>query len=101
MNSFSDFNINPDFPLKGTKESIGNVKNKPIIIRDFKIIQIKDEHGDLVSTCQIQFNYETETVNRLTFTRSKVVKRQLGQFDKSNLPVSAKFKEKDGCLYLE
>lgn len=101
MNNFSQFNIQPDFPLKGTKESIGSIKNKPIIIRDFKILDIIDEHGEPVKTCQIQFTYETETVNRLTFTRSKVVRKQLEKITKDMLPFAAMFKEKDNCLYIE
>lgn len=100
MNNFSEFNIQPIFPLKGTKESVMVVKNKPIVIRDFRFItKTQDEQTHVV--CQIQFNYETETINRITFTRSKIVRGQLERLDKTQLPFTATIKEKDNCLYLE
>lgn len=100
MNSFKDFNIKPVFPLHGVKESILNVKNKPIIIRDFRILT-KTEENETFEVCQIQFTYIEENVERVTFTRSNVVKNQLQAFNPENLPVLATFKEKDNCLYIE
>jgi len=93
MNKFSDFNIQPEFPLFGTRESINTIINKPIQIVNFKFIEVQLKEG-VVPSAQIQFKYLGESVNRVTFTRSKIVKKQLEQLNKNLLPIEATFKQR-------
>lgn len=100
MKKFSEFNIQPNFPLTGVKEYINNIINKPIIIQDFKFMNVQGTDG-LVPSCQIQFRYPEETVNRIVFTRSTIVRDQLQKVDKQNLPFEATFKRKEAAIYLD
>lgn len=93
MNKFSELNIQPEFPLFGTKESINNVIGKPIILKNFKFLKV--EQNDVVwDSSEIQFMYEGEETVRITFTRSNVVRKQLQQINKDALPVRTTFKQK-------
>lgn len=102
MNSFKDLDIKPNFPLNGTKQSIREVLDNEIILLNFRFIKVVDEQtGKLVDATQIQYKYPEETVERVTFTRSKVLSNQLMQVNEEQLPFSCTIRKKNGCMYLE
>ncbi len=102
IKSFSDFNILPDFPLTGVKVSIMTLIDQPIILLDFKIKKTKDvETGIYQEALQLQFYKECDpTVTWITFTRSKIIKKQLQQFNESNLPCKIVVKQDKKSMYL-
>jgi len=87
MKKFSDF-ADESRGLEGEKMKIGDVFNKPIVVKAFRIFDskcIKDK-----SCLQLQFELDGET--KIVFTNSAVLIRQIKQYE-SELPFIATIKK--------
>lgn len=85
--------------MTGTKISILNLLEKPIIMTSWKPCKVNNEDSN-----KLQFVFadnEKDTQLHITFTRSKVIQKQLEQIDLQDFPFKAVIKKNGNSFYLD
>lgn len=99
IKEFKNIGPQPEFLMTGNKVSILNLMDKSIIITSWKPCKVNGEDSN-----KIQFVYadnEKDTQLHITFTRSKVIEKQLKQVALENFPFKATIKKNGNAFYLE
>jgi len=99
IKEFKNIGPKPEFPMTGTKISILSLIDKPLIITAWKSCKVKGEDSN-----KIQFVFsddEKDEQLHVTFTRSKVIEKQLQNVDIENFPFKVTIKKNGNSFYLE
>lgn len=99
IKEFKNVGPKPEFPMTGTKVSILTLLEKPIIVTSWKPCKINNEDSN-----KLQFVFadnEKDTQLHITFTRSKVIEKQLQQIDLKDFPFKAVIKKNGNSFYLD
>lgn len=99
IKEFKNIGPKPEFPMTGTKISILTLLDKPIIVTAWKPCKINNEDSN-----KLQFIFaenEKDTQLHITFTRSKVIERQLQQINLEDFPFKTIIKKNGNSFYLE
>lgn len=99
IKEFKNVGPKPEFPMTGTKISILTLIDKPIIVTSWKPCKINNENSN-----KLQFIFadnEKDTQLHITFTRSKVVEKQLQQINLEDFPFKTVIKKNGNSFYLD
>ena len=99
IKEFKNFGPKPEFPMTGTKVSILTLLDKEIIITAWKPCKVDNEDSN-----KLQFVYannEKDKELHITFTRSKVIEKQLKQITLEDFPFKVTIKKNGNSYYLE
>lgn len=99
IKEFKNVGPKPEFSMTGTKISILTIIDKPIIVTAWKPCKVKGEDSN-----KIQFVFAEDEKDKqlhITFTRSKVIERQLQKTDLNDFPFKVTIRKEGNSFYLE
>jgi len=85
MKKFSDLGITIETPMTGDKIKLSKVLNRLFVLLDFHISDSKFQKGKSEKCLKLQIEIDGE--KRIIFSGSSILMNQIGQMNKTDLPV--------------